>query len=146
MSSAYLSVGLAAVLTFAGWISLSGQTKSPTSVWDGIYTEQQAVRGGASYKEACASCHGENLDGRDENPPLRGREFTSNWDGMSVGDLFEKIQALMPADRPGQLSRDKNAEILAYLLRTNKFPTGDRELSASDALKAIRFVAVKPTK
>ena len=109
------------------------------SVLDGIYTQQQALRGETNYRQSCASCHGDKLEGRDQTPPLVGSEFTSNWDGMSVGDLFEKIQALMPADRPGQLSREKNADILAYILKVNNFPAGAKELVGSDALKAVRF-------
>ena len=59
---------------------------------------------------------------------------------MSVGDLFEKIQVSMPADRPGQLTKDQNAGILAYILKSNKFPAGAKELPASaDAMRYVRF-------
>ncbi len=59
---------------------------------------------------------------------------------MSVGDLFEKIQVSMPADRPGQLTKDQNAGILAYILKSNKFPAGAKDLPASaDAVRNIRF-------
>lgn len=91
--------------------SLVGQDKPSASVWDGVYTGQQAARGEAAYREACMSCHGEKLEGRGQTPPLVGSDFTSNWNGMSVGDLFEKIQVSMPADRPGQLTKDQNAGI-----------------------------------
>ena len=101
---------------------LHAQDNKPPSVWDGIYTDGQAARGEATYREACLSCHGEKLEGRGQTPPLAGSDFTSNWDGMSVGDLFEKMQVSMPADRPGQLARDKTAGILAYILKVNKFP------------------------
>jgi S-disulfanyl-L-cysteine oxidoreductase SoxD len=105
------------------------------------------VRGEAAYRKNCTSCHGEKLKGMDENPPLSGGDFTSNWNGMSVGDLFEKIQVSMPADRPGKLSKDDNAEILAYVLKFNKFPAGAKELPASaDALSGIRFEAEKTGK
>jgi S-disulfanyl-L-cysteine oxidoreductase SoxD len=130
-------------LLFAGWISfLSGQEKAPVSVWDGIYTGEQAVRGEAGYRKNCASCHGQKLEGKGQNPPLAGSDFTSNWNGMSVGDLFEKMQVSMPADRPGKLGMDENAEILAYILKFNKFPAGAKELPASaDALRGVRFEA-----
>ena len=114
------------------------------SVWDGIYTDAQAARGEASYREACASCHGTKLNGSGNIPPLAGNDFTSNWNGMSVGELFEKMQSSMPADRPGQLSEAQNTGILAYILKVNKFPSGSTELPAdADALKAIRFNAAK---
>jgi mono/diheme cytochrome c family protein len=128
----------------AGWVLASWQCAAAVSVWDGIYTEQQAERGAAGYREACASCHGEQLKGHGQNPPLAGGSFTANWNGSSVGDLLEKIQVSMPADRPGKLSKARNAEILAYILKFNKFPGGDKDLPAdADALKAVRFEADK---
>lgn len=127
-------------ILFPPWMAwLNGQEKPP-SVWDGIYTDSQAGRGETGYREACASCHGEKLDGRGQIPPLAGSDFTSNWNGMTVGDLFEKIQTSMPADRPGQLSKQENASILAYILRFNKFPSGSKELRGdTEVLKAFRF-------
>ncbi len=135
-------------LVFAGWIScLSGQDKTAASVWDGIYSDEQAVRGETAYRKNCGSCHGEELEGKGQNPPLAGSDFTSNWNGMSVGDLFDKIQVSMPADRPGKLSKDENADVLAYVLKLNKFPAGMKELPASaDALSGIRFEAEKTGK
>ena len=70
-----------------------------------------AARGEAAYRETCASCHGEKLQGTGQSPPLTGKDFISNWNGMTVGDLFEKMQDSMPADRPGQLSGTENAGI-----------------------------------
>jgi S-disulfanyl-L-cysteine oxidoreductase SoxD len=51
----------------------------------------------------------------------------------------------MPADRPGQLSREQNADILAFLLSSNGFPAGQKELPTdAPALQKIRFESVKP--
>lgn len=139
---------LVILLLVASWIStLPGQDKTPQSVWDGIYTVEQAARGEASYTEACASCHGERLDGQGQAPPLAGSEFASNWNGSSVADLFERVQVSMPADRPGQLTKDENARILAYIFKVNKFPSGSKELPASaDALKGVRIEAQRTAK
>jgi hypothetical protein len=53
----------------------------------------------------------------------------------------------MPADRPGKLAAEQNADILAYILKVNKFPSGDRELPVrSNALKGVRFEAERPGK
>lgn len=134
--------GIPIVVLFCIFLPLSGQEKAARSVWDGIYTDPQAARGEAGYREACASCHGQNLDGRGQIPPLAGSDFTANWNGMTVGDLFEKIQDSMPADRPGELTKEQNARILAYILKFNRFPAGSMELPDSlDALRRIRFDA-----
>src|SRR5438034_1798154 len=42
------------------------------SVWDGVYTQEQANRGKTAYAEQCASCHGAELRGGDETPAVVG--------------------------------------------------------------------------
>jgi hypothetical protein len=65
-----------------------------------------------------------------------------DWSGMTVGDLFDKLQTSMPADKPGSLSREQNASLVAYLLNANKFPSGMAELSSdAEKLRQIRFDA-----
>jgi S-disulfanyl-L-cysteine oxidoreductase SoxD len=125
-------------------LSIASAQDKPASVWDGIYTKDQASRGETAYAKNCASCHGAKLEGQGQTPPLTGTDFLSNWNGMTVGDLFDTIQATMPADRPGQLTKSQNAEILAYILKSNQFPAGDKELPAdSDALKKVRIEPAK---
>jgi len=122
-----------------------GQAAAEASVWDGIYTQAQAGRGQALYAKSCSSCHRENLEGHGTTPELAGEDFIAKWDGQTVGDLFEKMQASMPADHPGSLSREQNAAILAFILRFNNFPAGQTELRTdADWLARIRFTAAKP--
>jgi mono/diheme cytochrome c family protein len=133
-----IAIGLIVFLAAAVY----GQQAS--SVWDGVYTPQQADRGKALYGKECASCHGAALDGIGPAPPLAGADFQGNWNGQTADDLFEKIQTSMPADRPGRLSRGQNADILAFLLSSNGFPGGQKELpSDAAALRKIRFEASK---
>ena len=115
------------------------------SVWDGVYTSEQAKRGAALYSNECASCHGSTLNGGESAPPLTGGEFFSNWDGLTVGDLFERIRTTMPADHPGKLTRGQAADVLSFVLRVNRFPEGTTELDhRSEVLKQIRLEAAKP--
>jgi quinoprotein glucose dehydrogenase len=107
-----------------------------------VYTAEQAKRGAALYSTECASCHGLALNGGEMAPPLTGGEFLSNWSGLTVGDLFDRIRQTMPADRPGSLSREKDADIIAHILSMNQFPAGSQELERqSEALKQIRIEA-----
>ena len=85
------------------------------SVWDGVYTEEQAERGHSVYHQQCELCHGDTLLGGDEVPPLSGAQFLANWNGLTVGDLFERIRKSMPANDPGRLTSQQNADVLAYL-------------------------------
>jgi S-disulfanyl-L-cysteine oxidoreductase SoxD len=110
------------------------------SVWDGVYTKAQAGRGLARYREDCAKCHAENLMGGEDAPALVGDEFLQKWRGQTAGDLFELIRKTMPSEDPESLSRREYADILAYLLGSNGFPAGEKELGNElAALKEIRI-------
>lgn len=120
------------------------QASTPSSVQEGVYTDEQAKRGAAIYDKECSSCHGSTLEGLDMAPPLSGAAFIANWNGLTVGDLFERIRLSMPQDDPGRLSRQQNADVLAYILSVNKFPAGKTELAReTEPLKQIRFETAK---
>ncbi len=126
-------------------VAASVLAQTSRSVWDGVYTAEQAKRGATLYANECASCHGAALNGGESAPPLTGGEFFSNWDGLTVGDLFERIRVSMPADNPGKLTREQDADILAFMLNMNQFPEGSIELDhRTELLKQIRLEATKP--
>jgi len=115
------------------------------SVWAGVYTDEQAKRGQALYLEHCAECHFPDLVGGDQVAPLTGGLFMSNWNGLSVGDLLERIRISMPQDNPGRVSRQEKADIVAYILKFNGFPPGQFELPRdAEMAKQIRFEMNRP--
>jgi cytochrome c len=111
------------------------------TTWDGVYTEAQANRGEALYKEQCLRCHGATLQGNGEGAlPLTGATFGSTWNGVTLGAMMERVRLSMPQDKPGTMSRQQIADLLAFVLRSNKFPAGDAELSKQiDILNAIVY-------
>jgi mono/diheme cytochrome c family protein len=140
MRNKRLRWGIAAAFALAG-IAMPQEKRS---VWDGVFTAEQAKRGQARYNTQCASCHGDTLAGGESAPPLAGGEFLSTWNGLTVGELFDRTRSTMPQNRPGSLSREANAEILAYLLGVNQFPPGKVELpQSSEALREIMLDAIK---
>jgi len=135
-------VPFAAVMALGSAVHAQPPTKS---VWDGVYTDEQANRGKALYSENCASCHGSELTGGEMAPPLSGGEFMAGWDGLTVGDLFERIRISMPQNAPGSLSGQQNADILSFVFAANKFPSGQAELpKEAGILKTIKFETKKP--
>lgn len=121
------------------------QDAPPRSVWDGVYTQEQAQRGQSFYNQYCMACHGGSLTGGEQAPPLAGGEFLANWNGLTVGDLFDRIRTSMPLNNPQSLNRETNAAILSYILSVNRFPNGQAELpSRSEVLKLIRLEADRP--
>jgi mono/diheme cytochrome c family protein len=103
------------------------------SVFEGVYTPEQATRGLAVYREECAKCHGENLAGGEVAPALVGKEFTSAWKGRAVGDLLGIIIKTMPTDDPGNLSRRQYADVTAFILKSNEYPAGTKDLDSAPA-------------
>ena len=110
----------------------------------GVYTAEQAGRGEAIYKEQCAACHGDNLEGSGPMPPLAGKDFLSNWQGKTVGDLFEKTQTSMPATAPGTLTPEQTAQIMAYMLSTSKYPAGAAPLA--DKMEDLSKISIEAPK
>ena len=120
-------------------------TTSDQTTWSGVFSEAQAKRGESIYAEKCSSCHAPDLTGLDQAPPLSGNDFNTNWNDLALNDLFERISISMPADKPGSLSRQETADVVAFILQHGNFPAGQNELpSQAEALKSIKFAAKKP--
>src|SRR4051812_43049232 len=88
-------LALLAVLSVAAVVGAA----EPSTVWDGVFNSAQVKRAATVYAAQCEPCHGATLDGGDA-PPLSGRDFLANWNGFSVGDLYEKTRNTMPATEP----------------------------------------------
>jgi mono/diheme cytochrome c family protein len=133
------------VIFVVPYLSGSAQQSPPArSVWDGVYTADQAKRGESLYAQHCSSCHGSTFEGGEMAPPLAGGAFNANWNGLSLGDLAERIRISMPQNNPGSLSRQQYVDILATMLGGGEFPQGKTELPREvDALKQIAFESAK---
>ncbi len=135
------AIGLAVIGVFSA--ALRAQTTR--SVWDGVYTEKQATRGAVLFDQECASCHGPAGAGGGMAPSLVDVAFAANYDGQTVGDLFERNRVTMPVGKEGQLSRQQYADITAYMLQSNGLPAGTEDLSNQvQALNQIKYLATKP--
>jgi S-disulfanyl-L-cysteine oxidoreductase SoxD len=133
----------------AGWfvlvVAISPAGQDQKTVWDGVYTEEQAKRGADVYAEKCAMCHGDGLGGVESAPPLTGPAFYANWEGESLNALFERIRMSMPLDNPGSLSRAQNADVVAQMLRIGGYPAGTTPLEGqAGALTGIKVLTYKP--
>lgn len=116
------------------------------SIRAGVYTIAQSERGARLYGSHCASCHASDLQGFSPTPlarvpPLVGSRFIAHWNALTLYELFERIRISMPQDRPGRLSRQANADIVAFLLQANGYKPGAHELPPQDeaVLRDIRI-------
>jgi hypothetical protein len=83
------------------------------------------------------------------SPPLRkeltGPTFYSNYNGLLLSDLAERIRISIPMDKPGILTRKDTVDVVAYLLFYGGFPLGRAELNdRKEDLREIRVLANKP--
>ena len=105
----------------------------PQSVWDGVYTDDQAARGEATFNKTCVACH--DLKGE-----MTGDAFLNTWKGQKAFDLYDKIKSEMPMDNPGSLTPQTSIDIVSFLFKSNSFPSGKTELEAKDeTLKQIKI-------
>jgi mono/diheme cytochrome c family protein len=126
------------------WLRAQDDTRS---VWDGVYSGEQAKRGEPEYRKQCGTCHGDQMTGGEMAPPLAGGGFLANWNGLTLGDLLERIRKTMPSQAPGKLSRQVYVDILAHMLNVNEFPVGEKELpTGTEFLRRIRIESTKPEK
>jgi len=130
-----------AIALLAVWVAgIAAQEEK--SVKAGVYTEAQAKRGEVVYAEQCANCHGEHLEGADMSPALTGATFTSNWNTLTVGDLFDRIRTTMPMDRPGTITPQDNVDVIAYILKSNQLPAGETELP--NTVTPLKTIKIEP--
>lgn len=133
------ALGAAAFMWIVGALTTTGLAQQGRTVASGVYTAEQATRGQKAYQSACATCHGDKLEGG-LGPMLAGEGFLSAWNGRTLTEFTDKIQNTMPFEAPGTLSRAQSIDIVAYVLQFGSYPTGQVPL-ADTALAQITFPA-----
>lgn len=104
------------------------------SIWDGVFTAEQADRGKAAFVSPCGTCHGSKLNGAPDDmdqpsaPPLARANFLRVWDGRSLGALYSYARATMPKSNPGFLPEEDYVAIVAYMLSVSGATPGDTPL------------------
>ena len=132
--SAAICIAILGLAQFRSWAQAGASTKAA------VYSAVQAARGEAIYNKRCVSCHGEQLDGQAQIPGLAGDQFEQMWLGKTLDEMFDRIQNGMPSDKPGTLTREQTAAVVAYILKANKLPAGSSDLpSDTEKLKSIKI-------
>ena len=78
MSRIPIALIVAAALFVAGGVLATAQQRDPEerTVWNGVFTEEQAARGAITYAITCARCHGAELEGGNmQVKALAGEQF-----------------------------------------------------------------------
>ena len=93
---------------------------------------RQASLGRRRFEQTCQACH--------RPREFRGSAFQAAWRGRTVGDLLQVLLDTMPPDDPGGLDPEYYADVAAYFLSLNGYPSGEEDLPADPrALGEVRF-------
>ena len=112
-------------------LSLQANDVKTRTVWDGIYTADQAARGQDTFDANCRGCHNREADlAGGEAHALKGEFFFDRWREDTLQSLFNKMKGYMPPAKP-RLADDEYADIISFLLRENGFPGGTQELKVN---------------
>jgi len=122
--------------------SQDSKSRGTQNVWDGVFSEDQARRGRASYNASCASCHRADLTGYEG--ALKGQKFIDRWREDALENLYSNIKRSMPRNAPGTLDTATYLDIVAYILEQNGFPAGVSDLSSGN-LKSIQVTGKNGT-
>lgn len=114
-------------LLVAGTLQIAaiGATPKTSSGVDAPSSTDQVAAGGLAYRQACAACHGADLEGGNA-PALATPDILNGY--HTVGGLYAFIAVSMPPQSPGTLKKKDYAAIVAYILSRNGACTGGRAL------------------
>lgn len=131
---------LAAAVVFgviAAWASPSVNSQQA----ERLFSRAQVERGRVLYAQHCAVCHGQSLEGNPSSA-LAGERFMAKWGqgNLTIDDLYFLTKTQMPYGKPDSLTPQQYADIVALMLASNGYQTGDRELPpVSSELKKYRL-------
>jgi mono/diheme cytochrome c family protein len=99
-----------------------------------LFTADQGTAGAAVYSQACAACHGPQLEGV-AAPALKGSVFgeMATAQSLTVDSLLDVITNTMPQSDPGSLKPEEYAAVTAYILQQNGYPAGSTPLAKGGA-------------
>ena len=142
---ANILIAVCAVVALVAALHVSLRAQGAASVNAGVFTADQAKKGAALYADKCSPCHGEDLGGQAGIiPALTGDPWLMNWNGKTVGDLYDKIFMTMPALEPGSLKPEEAAALVANILNVEKYPAGTTEIAPKmEANQGIKIEAPK---
>jgi mono/diheme cytochrome c family protein len=118
----------AVAVLFVFALAATAQEKAGKTVWDGVYTADQAKRGEATFSGNCRKCH---------STGFYRTGFVERWREEKLTGFFNWISTMMPRDRPGALNQNDYLDIAAYIMSNNDVPAGSQELTI-DALTTIQ--------
>ncbi|MDB5474112.1 MAG: hypothetical protein JWP99_1415 [Devosia sp.] len=119
------------------------------TIWDGVFTADQALRGKQVNSGVCSKCHGDRGDGANEpdqpgGPAIARFSFLRKWEGTSLASLFEYVKTTMPPDNPASRTDQQYIDVIAHMLELSGAPAGDTELPPDPEVLDFVYIEQKP--
>lgn len=113
----------------SGFIKVSANEGSEVPPFE----QAQVQHGKKIYADACAKCHGDQLEGNTA-PALSGESFAPEGKShITVGGIYQYMSNNMPADRPGKMTEQEYSDLMAFLLYSNGYDASKSKLTADAA-------------
>src|SRR5260370_13489025 len=121
----------AIALLIAAWMSSARADEGA-----GWFTREQVLNGQLQYVPKCAVCHGADLTGGGA-PELKGPGFAAKWNDKSLTDLYTYTRQQMPKGNGDSLPGQQYADIVAFMLAQNGWPSGSIALSPDTPMDRV---------
>ncbi len=100
------------------------------TIYDGVFTAEQAEVGKAVYTANCASCHANSMRGGPGGKRIIASVINTKYADLPLSAYFGFMQSAMPPGQEGSLTDKEYIDTLAYILQTHGAEPGDQELTA----------------
>jgi polar amino acid transport system substrate-binding protein len=121
--------------SFVCSVSAAPEAAQKKTTDEGVYTKAQADGAKEQFDKLCAECHPFTVAAKKKpkDKPLGDEPFFEDWGGRTLGELVTLIHLTMPNDGSADVSDEEAANLVAYILQQNGFPTGPDPLTKQSA-------------
>lgn len=117
------------------------------TIWDHVFTQEQADAGKALYTTNCLGCHGKTGRGSPGGPPITGVALNKKWSDTTLLDIYTFARAYMPPGKAGTIGTEQDyVDIIAYIIEMHGAEPGDTRLPYDETTLGNIYIVKKPAK
>ena len=118
---------------------------SERTIWDGVFTAEQAAAGGSLYTQYCQGCHGKTGRGTPGGPGVTGANLNKKWEETSLLDFWTFAHTNMPPGAAGRIGSEQDyVNIVAYIMDMHGAEPGESELVWNEEQLGNIYIVRKP--
>lgn len=126
-------------------VSADSIDTSERTIWDGVFTADQAAAGGSLYTQYCQGCHGKTGRGTPGGPGVTGANLNKKWEETSLLDFWTFAHTNMPPGAAGQIGSEQDyVNIVAYIMEMHGAEPGESELVWNEEQLGNIYIVRKP--